>query len=394
MPLITSLETEHATARAPAAARSRIEQPGARLAYLVGYCAIWLLLPIIAQVEPPSDNFEQLLWADHPALGYPTHPPLPTWVLWFFEQWLPAGLGLTYLLGGVQVGVMLACAWFLGRALLDERRAWFAVLLCTFVTYHTLRMHFYNHNTALLVATAAAYVALVRALRRDRAIDWILLGVCWGLGMLSKYQMVVGIACNVAALALVEPSWRRRWRAVALAGGTAALMFAPHAIWLISNDFPSIHYAAKYVAADLPLAARPERVLGFLSDQLMRLIPMLVLLALLRRWARRSMAPPESIVAVRSRWAPDVASRVLTVHAFGPLIIMAALGLFAGVNLEMHWGTAYLWAITLWLLSRDSIRCVEQVSSERWLKAAIVGQAILAVGYVVDRATWITWPSW
>ena len=153
----------------------------ALLLYYAAYFASWLLLPALLGEEPAHDNLEQLDWARHPALGYSKHPPLPTWVLWLFEQIFPTGVNLTYALGGLTVAAMLGCAWYVTRCLLGGRLAWRATLLCTVVTWYTLRMNFYNHNSVLLATTAASFAALVHALRRDPARDWMLLGLCWGV---------------------------------------------------------------------------------------------------------------------------------------------------------------------------------------------------------------------
>jgi len=357
----------------------------ALLLYYAAYFASWLLLPALLGEEPAHDNLEQLDWARHPALGYSKHPPLPTWVLWLFEQIFPTGVNLTYALGGLTVAAMLGCAWYVTRCLLGGRLAWRATLLCTVVTWYTLRMNFYNHNSVLLATTAASFAALVHALRRDRARDWMLLGLCWGAGMLSKYEMVVGIACNLLGLALVEPRWSRRLRALALAGATSLSIFAPHAWWLVVSDFPPVHYAARFVGAALGPRDRLERLLSFNGGQLLRIAPLLVVIGSLSWCARRTTirvapgAPPPSPPS-----AP-LARRLLMVHALGPLVIFCALGVLAGVDLEMAWGTAYLWMIPLWVVSLRRYAPAVALADGTWLSAVATAQGVLVVGSVISN---------
>jgi hypothetical protein len=67
---------------------------------------------------------------------------------------------------------------------------------------------------------------------------------------------------------------------------------------------------------------------------------------------------------------------------------MAGLGLFAGTDLEMHWGTAYLWAIPAWVLTLPAGRRIAALPDGLWLRAAALLQAILVVGSAVQN-----WPG-
>ena len=332
-------------AHAAAVPRTAPPRLSALAAYLAVYVAFWTLIPLLLQQEPPIDNVEQLQWALHPALGYAKHPPLPTLLLWLFERVLPAGIPLTYLLGALQVSFTLGIAYALGRASLDGRRARLGVLLITCISYHTLRMHYYNHNTALLCATAAAMYCTWRAVRGTGFGWWVALGVCWAAGMLSKYQMVLPIACN-----LLFATLQLRARPAALisrlacATLVALLLFSPHALWLVRNDFPTFHYAADVLGDSLGFAARCDSLLRFAASQALRLLPAAVALATLRRIAATHATAPAPPPPADSR-------RFWGIHAFGPLALMALMTLAGGVDLEMHWGTAFLWTLPLWYLS-------------------------------------------
>ena len=157
----------------------------------------WALVPLVTHWNVPVDNLEQLAWVLTPDWGYSKHPPFPTWVLWGFEQVFPHGVPLTYLLGGLQGLMMLAIAWRLACETLDSRRALVVVLLISGMTYYTNRLHFFNHNTALMVCHAGAAYCVWRCVSSGRLLWWSLLGLCWGAGLLSKYQMLVSIACKI-----------------------------------------------------------------------------------------------------------------------------------------------------------------------------------------------------
>ncbi len=353
--------------------------------YILMWLAAWTLVPLMLHVLPHSDNLEQLEWVQQLALGYAKHPPLPTWILWLFGEIFPLGLELTYALGALQVATMLVCAFYIARELLDPVRASLAVILCTFITYYTLRMHYYNHNTSLLVATSVAVAALVAALKRDRALNWLLLGVAWGAGMLSKYEMAIGIACNVGAILASDLSWSRRVRACALAGLAGFLVFLPHLVWLFANDFPPLHYAAKFIGAQLAAPARLDRILSFSADQLLRLLPMFVLLAVLLRIERKTSATVDASTAATLAGPPPKALTFLAVHALGPLALIVLFGVF-GADLETHWGTAYLWAVPLWLLARGIPSRLAKLPPRLVLAIASALQLVMLIGYVIDES--------
>ena len=329
--------------------------------YALACLLLWSLVPLVTRWDVPVDNLEQLAWVLTPDWGYTKHPPFPTWVLWGFEQVFPHGIALTYLLGALQVAMMMAFAWRLASETLGARRALVTVLLISGMTYYTNRLYFFNHNTALMVCHAAATYCIWRCLSTGRLVWWLLLGFCWGAGMLSKYQMLLSIACSISFLGWLSlrPEWRRErlqlLRGVLLAGTLCAAMLAPHVAWLVAHDFPTFAYASHSMAADLPWWKRPIGLLGFLANQVWRVLPVMALALLMQR-----RQPHPTDTELLSEGHPDRAAAIrglYIAHAAGPFALMALLALAAGMELQMHWGTAFLWGLApLGLLTRPGRR--------------------------------------
>ena len=342
------------------------------LAFLIG----WSAIPLLLRQEPPIDNLEQLNWALHPALGYSKHPPLPTLILWLCAQVAPAGLVLTYLLGAAQVLFTMIMAYWLGTATLDARRGWLGALLISAISYYTLRMHFYNHNTALLCANAAAMLCTWKAAHAGHWKWWTALGFCWAAGMLSKYQMAVPILCNLAFLAwALHRSPLTLLRGVMLAGLVSFALLMPHIVWLVQNHFPTFAYASDSLGAALPPVARADSVLRFLASQMLRVMPAMLLLVAMHRLARGQTPelhplPPQPATAV-TFW---------NIHALGPLALMSLMSAIGGVDLEMHWGTAFLWALPMWYLATAHGRQVMRLPRSRLLLLLTIGQILLMSG--------------
>lgn len=350
-------------------------------AYLLVYLALWAVLPLWLHMRPPDDNNEQIEWAGHPAWGYSKHPPLPSLLLWLFARVFPSGIALTYALGALDVTVMLIAALLLARETLDSARAWIGVLLITCITFYTRRLHFYNHNTALLAAYAVSLVCLWRAVRTERYGWWAAVGVCWAAGLLSKYQMIVGITSNLYFVWVSRSRESRRWLwGTLLAATTTAVLLIPHVLWLAAHSFAPMNYAAKYVAAAISPTARLSNIAHFTANQITRVAPLGVILGALY-WAlrRQDIDPPGE--------APNDAvphgREMLAVHAWGPLLIMVLLSLLFGVDLEMHWGTAFLWVLPLWLLATPGGRKLAILRARTMLGVIAIAQVLMMAEFAL-----------
>ena len=343
------------------------------------WLAAWTALPLLVNLEVPADNLEQLNWALNPAWGYTKHPPFPTLFLWCFEQIFPASVTLTYAMGALQVAVTLWLAWLLARATLVGVPGWFAPLMITCITYHTNRMHYYNHNTALMVAYAAALYSLWRAVAARGWGWWLVLGVSWGIGMLSKYQMAVLIACNVVFLWHIRSTGAARLlKGVALASAVTGILLIPHLAWLADHRFPSFGYASITLTAHLGVAARMQNLVNFVLHQVVRLAPLLLLLVLIAR------SPDESTAASKSAVVMDDRARSFwLIHAWGPLAIIVMLAALFGVAVENHWGMATLWALPMWILTTERGRRLASVPAATSLWAFAIVQGLMLGTYAV-----------
>lgn len=354
--------------------------PPVVMVYVFAFLVLWTVMPIIVGAEQPSDNVEELGWASQLAWGYQKHPPMPTWIIYAFTRLLPATVGTTYVLGALQIAMMLGAAWLLTRQLLGLRAACIGVLLITCITFYTDRLHFFNHNTALLVATAASLYCLWNAVESGKLAWWAALGACWGIGMLSKYQMFLTIACNLAYL------WTQRsgntamlLRRVAFAGTIGAALLAPHLLWVSQHDFQTFHYAMKYVEVEPSLSQRLYRSVAFSADQLLRFLPMFLLLLLLRRAPR----PPQDSDHAERTDLQGRARLFLAIHAFGPLLLMILLCLLIGLELGMQWGTAFLWVLPLWYLSTRTGRSFATIDARTLLSGVLTVQTITVLQFAL-----------
>lgn len=189
------------------------------------------------------DEAQYWTWAQNLDWGYYSKPPLIAWLIRLCTSLFGDGLVAVKLPSLV---LYPAAAWMLfklGEYLFDARigfRAGLALACIPLVS--ALGMAVSTDAPLLFMWTAAMYF-LVRAIDDDRMLDWLMLGLCTGLGVMAKYTMG---AFGVSALLYLLLDARRRrilmqpglWVAIVV----ACLVVAPNIVWNWANHFPTIHH--------------------------------------------------------------------------------------------------------------------------------------------------------
>lgn len=172
------------------------------------------------------------LYARHLDFGYLDHPPMVAWLI-------AAG---TSLFGDTEFGIRifaLVCSvatscfvYRLAALLYDRRTAAFAVLIAQVLPYYFLTGFIMTPDAPLSACWAGMLYWLACVFFERRAAAWIGVGVCLGVGMLSKYSVALLGPATLLFLALDPPSrtWFRR-PAPYLAVALAALIFSPVIRW-------------------------------------------------------------------------------------------------------------------------------------------------------------------
>lgn len=207
--------------------------------------AITLARIALLAFDPPNLSFDEAqywAWAQTIQLGYYSKPPMVAWAIaattaLFGESEGAVKLGSALAQGGTACLMVL-----LGRALFDRRLgAWSGAAWITLPAV-SLSAVMITTDPFLLFFWTAALLALVEAPRRGRGVNlwWVLFGLAFGLGLLSKYAMAFFLACLALWLA-----WDRNARPLARAPGLWAglglgvLIYLPNLVWNAANGFVS-----------------------------------------------------------------------------------------------------------------------------------------------------------
>ncbi len=230
-------------------------------------------------------------YAMHLDIGYLDHPPMVAWLI---------HLG-TALFGNCEFGVrfgvlpcLLVTSFFVFRLttlLFDARAGCNAVLLVQLLPFYFLTGFMMTPDAPLAACWAGALYFLAQALLRERTAAWLGLGVCLGLGMISKYTIALLGPATLLFITLDARS--RRWcahPAPYLAVLLSAVIFSPVIIWNARHEWVSFAFQS----IDRVAEARRFFTHQLLGSILVLLSPLVVVLVWKALRGSRDLSPEES----------------------------------------------------------------------------------------------------
>lgn len=310
---------------------------------LVLHSVLWLLLPSLLQPNANLDVVEGLTWGQEWQLGYDKHPLLAPWLTYAITLLSPGSNWPVFLLSQIAVITAFGAQYAVARNFVSREPALVSTLLLTLVPYYNYLTPEFNPNILQLAIWALIGYFGFRAINHNLIRDWILLGICGGLAMLTKYYSVVlllAIACY-----FLTPAGRVHWKdkGLYIALASAVLVWLPNLIWLIDHDFSTIRYgAARGSGSEKELIDHLLNPLRFGISQLLVLIILLPTLFLLLRSGDR-YPPAKGTRAAANR-------TYLTLLTFGPMVITLLISLGTGMKLRSMWGTPLFTFLPLWLM--------------------------------------------
>jgi hypothetical protein len=260
-----------------------------RLCVLLALAKLALLVPILTRYGWHRDELYFLAAGRHLAFGYVDFPPLIAVVARLVDGTIGPSLVSLRLLSSFMALVATVAADAIACEFGASRRMQVLATVAWMLTPYGLGGAVLFHPTFLeLAATALAMLAAVRLVVRDEPRQWMLLGLWSGVGLESKYTIVVPLAAFLVGCAL----WRRDLllRREAVFGVVIAVgMLVPNVIWesthhWISLDFASSQHAK--TASDAPPFTYILQQIAFLGVG-----AVLVVLGLVWLWRRPPLRP-------------------------------------------------------------------------------------------------------
>jgi 4-amino-4-deoxy-L-arabinose transferase-like glycosyltransferase len=305
--------------------------------FLALHALVWTALPALLYPNLPLDLIEALTYGREWQLGYDKLPPLPWWLVEIVYRLIGVDTAY-YALAQLAVIGAFAAIFMTARPLVGGVGALVSVLILDGLHYFHFTAAKFNHDVIQLPLWALAGFAFHAALKHGRLLHWVLLGLAIGLALWAKYFVAV-LAAPLALFLLADRDARK---ALATPGPyvalvVAAVVMAPHLLWLVRNDFLPFVYASARAAPSRGLFDHLLHPVVFAVSQLVFLIPALLIAAALVWPKARDEAPA----------APSTADafdrRIVTLLAFGPAATTVVLSAISGR------GTIAMWGYPLWL---------------------------------------------
>jgi hypothetical protein len=231
------LERSEQTASAPQQKVSVLYSLPGVIGVVLVYSALHITARLFASFNLGEDDPLDAILTQTLAFGYyPGHPPLYDWVLWLLAQVLGPGALRFQLL---KYGLLTATCGFVflsARRVMKGNAVWALLSVEALALIYQISWRFhegFTHAVGAMCAVAATFWALTRLVERERTKDYVLLGVCIGLGVLTVATYWIFLAALIGA-AMLQPTIRRLVieRRIALTIVVAVLIAMPHYVWL------------------------------------------------------------------------------------------------------------------------------------------------------------------
>jgi 4-amino-4-deoxy-L-arabinose transferase-like glycosyltransferase len=320
---------------------------------LVIYTLGWLVSRMVADanLDPAGNMLENFAWGEYVTWGTSKHPPLMVWVTSVWFTIFPNYDAFYHLLAYLVSAIGLLGVYHLAVAV---RLAPFAfsvtILLSIALPYSTLAAKF-NANTVLLAVWPWVVWCWVVVIRNPSLLLSALLGFLAALAMLGKYYSGV-LLLSLGFATLLDPAGRRwlfsRYSLITITIGALAL--APHVLWLIHHDFPTLSYLEGKGGEDVDM----NGLFRFaVAPFVFWLIPWCLVAWMFTAPGPAATRFKQWLNNLIFAWQPSVEHRTVTLLVVLPWLFSVILGAVGFVDLRSHWaipiGFAYplLWIANL-----------------------------------------------
>ena len=327
-------------------------------------------------------------YSQHLNISYLDHPPLISWLIRAATELYGNNEFALRMVPWTLWPITAGFIFCLTRNLFDRPTAQLSVMLLAVLPVMYVSSSFAVPDAPLFMCWAGVLFFIERALIRQSPRAWYGVGLFLGLGMLSKYAILL-LASAIFLLLIFHRPWRFWLRRPEpyLALLIGLLLFSPVLIWNYQHDWASYSFQ---VTQRVTHSFNP-RIHVLIADILIRLSPLGVL-ALCCEWrplrkARAALAGMEASAA-----SPELKRKQQRLLFQGVTLIPVAflLTLSLGMAIKMNWlSPAFLG--TLPFIAAHILKDHGKYSVQRLWKPMILG-FLMTYGFALHYAS-IGWPG-
>ena len=306
--------------------------------FLVINALLWSFICLFRNVMG-DDALEAISWGELIDFGTNKHPPLSGWLMGGVYHLFGEHDYAAYFLGALCVTVGFIFIYKLAKLLMDEEKALSASLVMVPCYYYTYTLFYENYNCNILSMAIWPMIAyyFYKSVKEDRISDWILFGVSFALGALTKYQIVfLFLALFIYILFFKRDCLKRKGLYISISVGLLAIL--PHIIWLFQHDFFSFAYMTDRTGVTLhntpDFLLRFGRVvfpIKFILDQIFSVLPCVLLFVIAALQSKNiSCKDPD-------RRKSDAA--FVCILCFVPILLQSLMGAISNTRVMGMWGS-------------------------------------------------------
>lgn len=194
---------------------------------------------------PTTDTYYYWTWSQHLQLSYYDGPPMVAYLLWLTTHLF----GNTFFaINLVSIGCILGVAALIYNILYSfssPASAKIAALLWLVYPFATTRFITISMTLDGLEVLFSLVIlwCVLRLFRSPQVVNFYLLGIAVGLGLLAKYNVVI-LICGIMLFALIHPHLRKLYLSphLYLAAVVSVAIFSPVLIWNYQHGWTSFLY--------------------------------------------------------------------------------------------------------------------------------------------------------
>lgn len=217
----------------------------ARRVFILLGCLYAVRLVLIGMIQLAPDEAYYWSWAKHPDLSYFDHPPMVAYIMAIFTK-LGGDTPFFVRIGGLLCTIPVHLFVFLSArriAAQDADLAWLVLLMLNCTLLLPTGCLVQTPDTPLLLFWSMALFCGSAIATGGRACWWYPYGIALGMGLLSKYSMILIVFCQLGFM-FFSPDmrhWLKR-KDPYLALGLGLLIFSPVLLWNWENHWISFGY--------------------------------------------------------------------------------------------------------------------------------------------------------
>ena len=249
------------------------------LTFLIFHLLVWTLVPTFSNINLPLDTIEALAWGSNLDWGFQKHPPLSAFMVESFYNIFGKKDWAYYLLSQIFIIIAFISVFKFSEDFFNNRNlALISVLLLEGIYFYNYTSPEFNVNVCQIPFWTLSILFTWRCIKYDKFIDYFLLGLFTGLGILSKYLFIyLAIGIKLLFIYLIYKKRKFKIYHYFIAGFVALLILSPHLNWLLENNFSTISYALQRTGGMGSFVDHFLFPIIFISKQILVLVPFFIM---------------------------------------------------------------------------------------------------------------------